>query len=283
MDEKWVRVSRKSPCRICEKWDYCTQLMSGKLARCMRVESEKPSTQGGWIHRINGEPVAAPKEITKLKNVGEIAKKMFNTPDAKDRRAKLAAQLGVSAKSLRELGVGVGYDRGGEFMSFPSRGVKGQVIGITRRYWDGEKKTMAGTSNGIFAVQGWWKLEGPICIVEGASDVAALFSHGLCGLGRPSNTGGVPILAEFLKRRGQGRKILVVGENDRKPERMGLVGTCDLDCAGCAWCWPGRYGAMATAKALGVAWRMVPAAHKDMRAWSITDGFEEQFLEWVQS
>lgn len=249
----------------------------------MRVESGRASSKGGWIHDINGPPVPLEPEQSKLENIGELARQMFINPEAHGKRQKLSIQLGVSLMSLQLLGVGVGYDYDGtEFMSFPSRGSNGKIVGITRRYWDGSKKTMARTSNGIFLIPFWWKRTGAICIVEGASDVAALWTHGFCCLGRPSNIGGAEILAKFLARRGKGRQVVVVGENDRKPDRVGKIEGCKQDCPGCAWCWPGRYGAMTVAKFLGADWRMLPGVYKDAREWSAVNGFSDEFSEWLK-
>lgn len=286
MEPKWVRVSRREPCLICGKADYCTRLSNGRLARCMRVESERPSPKGGWIHPTDDTERVAPAAPERLKNIGEIAKKMFLSPTAVSRREALASLLHVSPHSLRLLGVGVGFDHDGrEFMSFPSRGKDGEVIGIVRRYWDGSKKTMRGTSNaGVFIVPGWWTLEGPVMVVEGASDVAALTTAGLCSIGRPSNTGGWSIICEYIKRRAAGRDVVVIGENDRKPERMGLVPGCDLECEGCMWCWPGRYGAIETASQIWARWKMCHPSYKDVRAWltEAGDDFRSQILEYME-
>jgi hypothetical protein len=205
--------------------------------------------------------------------------KMFQSPLAAAKREKLAKSLGVSLGSLEALYVGIGWDFDGtEFASFPARDEHCQVIGITRRYGDGTKKTMKGTSNrGIFAPENWWKPEGPIYVVEGASDVAALTTHGFASLGRPSNIGGAEIIAAYIKRRASGRPVLVCGENDRKPDKVGRSPRCDRTCLGCAWCWPGSFGARRVngrLRSLGIKSEilMPPIGHKDMREWSVMMG-----------
>src|ERR1044071_1444556 len=60
--EKWYRVSKKHPCAICRRPDWCTYTDS--VVCCMRIESEKQMGNGGWLHRKN-EPitfVAAPRK-----------------------------------------------------------------------------------------------------------------------------------------------------------------------------------------------------------------------------
>lgn len=230
-----------------------------------------------------GRPKLLPAEVKTL-----VLKFYKGNPSS---RASLARKLGVSVDALEQLSVGFGSDwQNIPFSSWPSYGADGEWCGIVRRYPDGAKKTLAGTRNGIFAAEGWWKLPGPICIVEGGSDVAALHGAGFPALGRPSNTGGGRILKAFLQRRAVGRVALVIGENDRKPERVGtlkilMTGTfkCPDSCAGCSFCWPGKYGAESVARFLRCRWAMLPKEFKDVRAWANGDPeFATHFKAWLE-
>jgi len=180
----------------------------------------------------------------------------------------------VSTDALVRLRVGVGFDHDGtEWASFPSRNENWEIVGIIRRYNSGRKRTLCGTSNaGIFAVPEW-NLTDTLYVVEGASDVAACYDHGLSSIGRPSNTGGADLIAKIVSQHRFG-KIVVVGEHDRKPERVGDERRgCKAGCPGCAWCWPGRYGAVSVAgKLRSLLGRQVdvfmpPVGYKDMREW----------------
>lgn len=283
----WVRTNRSRRCPVCDKPDYCTIATDGMSAHCMRIESAKSVATGGWIHKLSDPiPQPKPKEAKKLKDVSAVARKMFLDPLAGPKRAETAKTLGVSVVSLWALRAGIGWDYNGtEFTSFPSRDACCKVTGITRRYADGTKKTLAGTSNsGVFVPSNWWQASGPVIIVEGASDVAALTTHGFPALGRPSNVGGARIISAYLSRRARGRRVVVIGENDRKPDRPGTVDGCKKDCPGCAWCWPGRDGAVRVARSLGVEWRMIPSEFKDVRQWSNKDrDFRPAFAEWISS
>jgi hypothetical protein len=250
----------------------------------MRVEGGKPSkgSLGGWIHKLSDPvPIQAPKPVKKIKDVSALAMKMFGGEKlllACQKRESLAKQLGVSVESLVSLQVGIGWDHdGAEYASFPSRDAVGKVIGITRRYGDGKKKTLYGTSNaGIFAATNWWTGADPVCIVEGATDVAALETHGFAALGRPSNVGGAKIIAAYLTRRAKGRAVVVLGENDFKAARHGTVSHCPPTCKWCAWCWPGRFGAEAVNSQLcrlgfESSVLMPPRGIKDAREWLRVD------------
>lgn len=52
----WQRVSRKRPCQICGKANWCEVSVDGQLAHCMRVPGERPMRWrgGGWVHELGG-------------------------------------------------------------------------------------------------------------------------------------------------------------------------------------------------------------------------------------
>jgi hypothetical protein len=243
----------------------------------MWVESNKKAKGGGWIHQLDKPlPEVEPREFKPKSKIDANRKsvQMFENPNAPIKRKWLSEQIGVSEKSLELLSVGVGWDKNGrEYASFPSRNGRGQICGITRRYDNGEKKTYYGTSNGgIFCVPNWWTFSETVYIVEGGTDVAAMTDAGLASLGRPSNVGGISVLAEFLRRHRPAR-IVVIGEHDQKLEKRGTVNQCPPNCTGCAFCYPGKFGMIETAKGLSqrlrttITTKMPPAEFKDVRQW----------------
>jgi hypothetical protein len=64
---KWVRVSKKSPCPICEQADWCSISADGAVAKCMRVAEgsfkSKDDVNGGcyYLHRLAGGPRSEPR------------------------------------------------------------------------------------------------------------------------------------------------------------------------------------------------------------------------------
>lgn len=50
----WQRVSRRQPCPICGKRDFCEIARDGQTVHCMRIASDKPTQyrQGGWLHNL---------------------------------------------------------------------------------------------------------------------------------------------------------------------------------------------------------------------------------------
>jgi hypothetical protein len=243
----------------------------------MRVESDKPSKNGGWIHKV-GDAVVQPTSLPKKQETRpEIdwhaeARKMFEHSRAKSTRETLAASLGVSELSLRQLGVGFGADRR-EFSSWPERRPDGQVVGIVRRYEDGGKKTMRWSRHGLyFAVNGFQTPDVVLC-PEGGSDSAALLTIGLYAIGRPSNVAGVDMLITKIRAINP-LKVIVLGERDEKPEKRGDPKTpsCPAECNGCMICAPGIIGMNLTAARLRESLRKIQIHSrlpegKDVRAW----------------
>ena len=167
------------------------------------------------------------------------------------RRKQLAGQLGVSTASLVPLGVG--WSDKDMAWTFPEHDHQRNIVGILRRYPDGEKKVFAGSRRGLYFPKNWLGIPGPIFVPEGVSDVAALLSHGLCAVGRPQCKGGIDELAKLFANTE--RAIVILGENDQKPDGS----------------WPGRDGAQEVAGKLAgllgheVRWALPPAGAKDVR------------------
>jgi len=49
----FTRVTKNNPCPICGKPDWCSY--NNIVAVCMRIQSQKTSENGGWVHRLNSQ------------------------------------------------------------------------------------------------------------------------------------------------------------------------------------------------------------------------------------
>jgi hypothetical protein len=265
----WLPVTKRDPCPVCKKNDYCTRTADGELVCCMRVESAKPSTNklGGWLHKL-ADPlpvvVVKPKEKPVIVDWTNEAAGMYER--GADARKKLSKTLGVTVESLEELMVGCGQDEYRTrdcFTSWPERDASGMVVGIVRRYDSGAKKTMKGSRHGLYYGRHYAVMPGPVFLPEGGSDTATLIGLGVNAIGRPSNTGGIGELVAML--RGIRKPVVVLGESDRNADS-------ECNCGWCLRCWPGLAGANLTATRLSegigsrVTVRMFRAA-KDAREW----------------
>ena len=177
----------------------------------------------------------------------------------------LARRLGVSVASVQAIGTGLREDvekdefgcpaRTGRWAwTTPERNGEEQIIGLQRRYFDESlsKKRVYGSISGLTIPAGWKEHPGPVYLVEGDSDVMAMFSIGKCAIGRPSNSGGLHHLAQLLEY--DRRKIIVMGERDERPGA-----------------WPGdpRPFARKLEDEIGttVIAKLPPAPFKDVREW----------------
>src|SRR5262249_29942370 len=156
----------------------------------------------------------------------------------------------------------VGWCRSEAVWTFPERDAGGRVVGILRRYPNGDKLQMAGGKRGLHLPVGWRDRAGPVFVVEGPSDVLTLHRLGLAVVGRPSNSGGAELLATLFKDLPTDRPIVVVAEND--PKDTGE--------------WPGLKGAHSISNKLTadlgreVKWVLPQGGAKDMREWVLRQG-----------
>lgn len=262
--EGMLRVTAANPCPVCKRPDWCLVAPDGSAAICKRTKSAKQCGEAGWLHTLTDAPRATQPKARAAKNptapaapdwparAATFAKNLDAT-----RRAELAARLNLPVAALDALPL-LGFDpddRVGACYTFPEVDAGGTVVGLLRRFADASKKTMAGSRRGLTLPTGWRETPGPVFVVEGPTDTLALVAAGLGAVGRPSNSGGVKLLAALFK--DTDCDLVVVGENDAKGSGE----------------WPGRDGARAVARglaaALGRAVRtaLPPTDAKDVRDW----------------
>ncbi len=267
--ENWNAVSRQHPCPICERADNCSMSIDGGAVYCGRVEqgSVGQNAGGQYLHIIGDgkqrrdeyeHPSHRRERVEPEKSKGHIdfghvARTASCRADAPQRRQELADVLGVAVAALDRLRVGPWGHKDGLHWLWPERNAAGDVIGLNRRYRDGSKIAWPGSRRGLIYCDDWQDADGPVYLVEGPSDTAAMLSMGLCVVGRPSNTGGVELLIELLANVPHEQEVIVLGENDRKPHeslKPNAKARHRVDCEGCSLCWPGQYGATQTATKL---------------------------------
>jgi DNA polymerase I-like protein with 3'-5' exonuclease and polymerase domains len=298
-------VSRSRPCAICGGIDGCSRGEDGSIL-CRRPPDATPH---GYIdlgecrgdpqyrvYRAADDPVLRQRNEERQRQYREQRRppspngaarhgedgaddrpdmealaRRHSTGLTPERAAELAQTLGLRVDILARfplLGF-CGTDPHGPCWTFAEANGGGRVIGVLRRYRDGKKLAVESGGRGLIVPQAWDTGEGPIFAVEGPSDTLALAALNLSVVGRPSNFGGVPYLAELLKDLPADREIVVVGEWDQNDKGQ----------------WPGRDGAVGTAARLAealrrpVKWTLPPKGSKDVRAWLVAQDLPGDCLD----
>ena len=250
--ETMNRVTRKNPCPICQHGDWCGY--SETIAICMRVESDKPSKNGGWIHILNEKPImpifrkkAIPEVVKELDVDGLMSKWRQNT--APEQRQMLADALGVSMDALTRLDAVYAPEHFA--WAFPMRNEHDAAIGIRLRSMDGHKWAVAGSHSGLFIPAGVQSGK-RLLICEGPTDTAAGLSAGFDVIGRPSCRGNVETVTAWLKSHKFQEIVLIVDNDkyDKHGHRAGIE------------------GAKALATELQQPYRLVMLPVKDLRQWT---------------
>jgi len=228
----WPHATKVNPCPICNGVDWCT--FGQRAMLCQRVESDKPSTKGGWYHFYGDNQASRPLVLPKAKLAPAHidAERIINKlRDSTYRIDTFAQILGVSLESLERLNTA--WDNSHKALAFPMSDGAGRHIGIRLRNNDGFKWAITGSRQGIFLPQqsvtngnARWIAYLP----EGPTDTAAMLTMGLFAIGRPSCNGGNEQIKEALKRLRIGR-VVVVADNDgikTGGRRPGLEGAIKL-------------------------------------------------------
>jgi hypothetical protein len=236
------------------------------------------------VHQPRHKPRHSPKPAPngKPKDWPAEAKK-FAEKLTSDHREELAQLLQLPVEALDAFPLlgftpyGIKDDETGQWVpawTYPLEDGQGNIIGLGKRYprtvsiggGPPTNKSYAGGGDaGLCVPAGWRELTGPVYLVEGWSNVLALWTCDLTAIGRPSNMAGAEPIAELLRDLPADRVVIVVGDNDARPDATKPEGIH----------WPGKDGAIRTAERLSdllgrhVPWALPPEGVKDSRAWVI--------------
>lgn len=271
----WHNVSRKEPCPICHKPDWCTVSNDGMMCVCRRVESPHPAKSGmGWVHVLVERPrreyvprmPRRPKvQLFNAETVMNGYRAEFETPiegDIFDSLIQVADDLKLVAADIDRLNVGrSAFHRA---WAFPMLDGEANCVGIRLREYGGSRKwSVAGSRDGLFYDPNLAPRETlengirgrELVVVEGATDCIAGYMLGLPCVGRSSCGTGADHLRDLCARLRVSR-VTIVTDND----------AYKLAPDGRPW-RPGLEGAQRLAQALGRCYRIVRPPQKDLREW----------------
>jgi len=221
------RLRKGQCCPVCQKPDWCLVQLVGSepmAAICQRIESPHRRGEAGWLHQLQDElPRVSnlrwsvdlrvgfdPAAIRDMSARAELAHRRLVERGPLER---LAAELGVSPASLLRLRAGCNADS----LWFPMENGRGAVVGIRTRRPNGEKRSIKGSTNGLF-VPDHLQAKPRLFIAEGPTDTAALLSVGLEAVGRPSCAGGSRML-RWLIHEATPERVVVVADGDAAGHR----------------------------------------------------------------
>ena len=134
MRTNWLRVTRRHLCRICGKSDWCTFSTDGRVAICMREESNRPTKNGGWLHHLTGDEWTPPswRKITRKTPSTQLDCVPIHERCLETIRPRLLRWLSnnlcVSIEALERFEVGYHTDK--KVYSMPMRRADGSICGI---------------------------------------------------------------------------------------------------------------------------------------------------------
>lgn len=233
---QWFRVNKEAPCRVCKKPDWCTWTEDG-AACCMRVKSDRPMKNGGWLHKLKDEaPVYhAPVKAAAQPELDAQGLLSFWRKELKGTQlVGMAGKLGVDPISLYLLGIA--WADVHQAWAFPMKDDAGKTIGIRLRNDEGKKWAVRGSRQGLFIPE---KLtpQSQLFIVEGPTDCAAALTLGFYAVGRPSCLGCEEFCNQFIKR-NKIRNVVIVADNDGPGMRGAERLQQSLKVTSCLWIPP---------------------------------------------
>ena len=218
----WLKVTRDTPCPICGNTKKeCSISADGQVAACWHVSKGMfKEIKGCYFHHLNAAmpPQPHPRvcaQAIPCRNWDNLINAAETSLD--DAAATTHAKaLHVEPNALRALHCGVYASKAAEgVLGFPMRDSGGKYIGVRLRAADGAKWCITGSRNGLFCADPGPYESGHCFVVEGGTNLAALLTIGLWGVGRPSNNSGHEFLLGYL--RPVKRRIVIIRDRDTKP------------------------------------------------------------------
>lgn len=218
------KIRTVKECKVCCAISKCGESEDGNIALCWRIESDRVSKAGSYIHRLReyspestDSPRKAsqpkPKPKSKSKPVLHLQERLKSRKQA-DRLAAWAIRRGVTIDSLQDLGCTISK-RG---ILTPERCPDSPAIvkGHSERFEPGSERRFSFRGNRSFQFADFNPNQRyhSILIVEGFGCAAAGLSAGFYAIGRPTRNVDLVPLAKMLRKIGKDLEIIVVLEND---------------------------------------------------------------------
>lgn len=270
----WKRIHRLGiACPVCGHKDWCLIAPDGSAVICGRIEqgAVRRCGQAGWLHRIADRPgwqphkpnLAVAIKAMPSPKLAQMAREFHQAAVAKGVLKDLSGSLGLSMAALEQYQVG--WCEQQSCTTWPMRDADGRVVGINRRFPDGNKMIFRGHCAGLYM-----PLDLPadlsgkqLLIAEGVTDAVAGSDLGFWTVGRFSCSHGTNLLTGLVAHR-RPAEVVVVADGDEA----------------------GQMGANVLAAALAPLVKVLrivtpPPPHKDLRAWKQAGATEADLLQLI--
>lgn len=264
--KNYNRCTKKMPCPVCERTDWCLVSDDGNQAICQRTQqgSVKSIGNAGHLFELNGQTFNPVKKVSKTKEYppdpAYIREVYLNLDFNRKALEPLAEKLGVSIDSLQALGCGKSVGS----WDFPMYDEKRKLIGIKRRCLNGTKFCVRHSQLGII-IPKRFNYKKRAIVLEGESDTAAMYDLGYNVIGRPNTTAGMYMLACLLRN----QESVILSDNEGKKIHP-ITGAVS---------YPGPQSAYTLDSMLLGKSCVVVCPVKDARLWVQTGGFSKKWLE----
>jgi hypothetical protein len=204
----------------------------------MRVESDRPTRNGGWLHVTNDPipfiPVKKAVEEKPLDARG-VWRRWFERTDH-NRLDGFALSLGVDTDCLKAIGTawtGIAW-------AFPMKDAGENTIGIRLRNEQGEKWSVKGSHSGLFIPSDYSFMDdGNLYLVEGPTDLAAAMTIGVHAIGRAACLGQENLILAYLQRH-RIERLVIITDNDEPGFRGAEKLQAMLSIMSCIWVPPAK-------------------------------------------
>jgi len=164
---------------------------------------------------VNSEHVFVSPTLNK--DLYQLQLEYFLTEFKEDQAVRLSAKLGINW-TLHLNNLGIGWD--GQAHTFPMYNGKQELIGIQRRFPNGFKCMVEGSTLGLFIPNN--VTAKCLVITEGVSDLATAMELGFQGIAKPNALVGKELAYEWLHNHHSDWQVVIIADNDEAGQKGAL-------------------------------------------------------------
>lgn len=212
-----IRVSRRRPCPICDRPDWCLVAADGSAAICQRIESDHRVGDAGHLHRLRDDWTPPPRRVVRRSSPRQTIDwaarhERYRRHLTDAGRDHVAQTLGITSTTVDEMAIGWCPSR--SVYTWPLCDGHGRIVGIRTRADHGPKRADTG-SDGSGLIYGPDLSARYLLVAEGPTDTTALADCGYPSVvGLPSCRSGTRYIIDLIRRLRPSAVVLVPDRDD---------------------------------------------------------------------